>query len=33
VEDYMRHNSRLSLQDLMNENDYQKILTLSKYNP
>jgi hypothetical protein len=33
VEDYMRHNSRVSLQDLMDENDYQKILTLSKYNP
>ncbi len=33
VEDYMRHNSRVSLQDIMNENDYQKILTLSKYNP
>ncbi len=33
VEDYMRHNSRLTLKDLMDENDYQKILTLSKYNP
>jgi hypothetical protein len=33
VEDYMRHNSRATLQDLMNENDYQMILTLSKYNP
>lgn len=33
VEDYMRHNSSVSLQDLMDEHDYQKILTLSKYNP
>lgn len=33
VEDYMRHNPRVSLQDLMNENDYQKLLTLSKYHP
>jgi hypothetical protein len=33
VEDYMRYNSRVSLQNLMDENDYQKILTLSKYNP
>jgi hypothetical protein len=33
VEDYMRHNSRVSLRDLMKKNDYQKILTLSKYNP
>ena len=33
VEGYMRHNTSVSLKDLMNENDYQKILTLSKYNP
>jgi hypothetical protein len=33
VEDYMKQNSRLTLQDLMEEQDYQKILTLSKYNP
>jgi hypothetical protein len=33
VEDYMRHNNRITLRDLMYENDYQKILTLSKYNP
>jgi hypothetical protein len=33
VEDFMRHNSMVSLQDLMNEKNYQKILTLSKYNP
>ncbi len=33
VEDYMRHNPKVSLQDLMQENNYQKILTLSRYNP
>ncbi len=33
VEDYFRNNSRISLKDLMDEDDYQKILTLSKYNP
>jgi len=33
VEDYMRNNPRVSLQDLMNESDYQKLLSLSKYNP
>jgi hypothetical protein len=33
VEDYMRHNNRITLRDLMYDNDYQKILTLSKYNP
>jgi hypothetical protein len=33
VEDYMRHNSRVSLEELMHEDDYQKILTLSRYHP
>jgi hypothetical protein len=33
VEDYMRHNSGVSLAALMREGNYQKILTLSRYNP
>jgi hypothetical protein len=33
VEAYMRRNSELTLEELMREDDYQKILTLSKYNP
>jgi hypothetical protein len=30
---YMKHNKNLSLNDLMKETDYQKILNLSRYNP
>ncbi len=30
---YMKNNPNLSLQDLMKDNNYQKILNLSKYNP
>ncbi|RLD48486.1 MAG: hypothetical protein DRI94_12465 [Bacteroidetes bacterium] len=30
---YMKNNPKIKLQDLMKENDYQKILNLSKYNP
>lgn len=30
---YMKNNPKITLQDLMKENDYQKILNLSKYNP
>ncbi len=33
VEDYLRRNPGISLQELMIEQDYQKILTLSRYNP
>jgi hypothetical protein len=33
VEKYMKKNRNLSLKDLMEEKDYQKILTLSGYNP
>jgi hypothetical protein len=33
VEAYSRNNSGLGLKEIMEENDYQKILTLSKYNP
>jgi hypothetical protein len=33
VEKYMKKNGSLSLEDLMKEDDYQKILTLSGYNP
>lgn len=33
VERYMKKNQNLSLEDLMKEDDYQKILTLSGYNP
>ena len=33
VEKYMKKNRSLSLKDLMKEDDYQKILTLSGYNP
>jgi hypothetical protein len=33
VEDYMRRSPEVSLPELMAENNYQKILTLSKYNP
>jgi len=33
IEAYSRNNSGLSLSGIMEENDYQKILTLSKYNP
>jgi hypothetical protein len=33
VEKYMKKNRKLSLGDLMKENDYQKILNLSGYNP
>ncbi|MBN1415784.1 MAG: hypothetical protein JW973_11840 [Bacteroidales bacterium] len=33
VEKYMKKNKKLSLKALMEENDYQKILTLSGYNP
>ena len=33
VEEYLRRNPELSLSDLMQEENYQKILTLSKYNP
>ncbi len=33
VSDYMNHNKKVTLKELMNENDYQKILRLSKYKP
>jgi len=33
VEQYMRRNPDISLAELMEEKDYQKILTLSRYNP
>ncbi len=33
VEEYLRRNPELTLRDLMMEDDYQKILTLSRYNP
>jgi hypothetical protein len=33
VEAYSRNNPELVLKDIMEEQDYQKILTLSKYNP
>jgi hypothetical protein len=33
VEGYMRRNPEITLPELMAEHDYQKILTLSKYNP
>jgi hypothetical protein len=33
VEGYMRRNPEITLSELMAEHDYQKILTLSKYNP
>ena len=33
VEDYMRYNSMLTLRELMNEQDYMKVLTRSRYNP
>jgi len=33
IEDYARRNPGLSMQEIMNENDYQKILALSRYNP
>ncbi|MFC2115199.1 hypothetical protein ACFLTU_01900 [Bacteroidota bacterium] len=33
VEDYLRRNPALTLPDLMQEENYQKILALSKYNP
>ena len=33
VEEYMRRNPEITLEDLMRDNDFQKILTLSKYNP
>lgn len=33
VEAYSRNNPGVSLKDIMEEQDYQKILTLSKYNP
>ena len=33
VEAYMRQNPGISLQEVMKENDYQKMLTLSRYNP
>jgi hypothetical protein len=33
VEDYMDRNPDISLENLMLDQDYQKILTLSKYNP
>ncbi len=33
VEEYMKRNPGVSLRDLMQDDDYQKILTLSKYNP
>jgi len=33
IEAYARRNPRLSLDDIMHEDDYQKILTLSRYNP
>ena len=33
LEAYRKQNPRISLQDVMKENDYQKMLTLSRYNP
>jgi hypothetical protein len=33
VESYIKKNDEISLNELMKENDYQKILNLSKYNP
>jgi hypothetical protein len=33
VKNFMKNNPKLTLQDLMNENDAQKILNLSKYKP
>lgn len=33
VESYMKHNPKLSLRDLMNENNYQKMLENSDYKP
>jgi hypothetical protein len=33
VEAYSRNNRDLSLREIMEEKDYQKVLTLSKYNP
>lgn len=33
VESYSRRNPHISLRDIMKEKDYQKILTLSEYNP
>jgi hypothetical protein len=33
VVSYMKHNSHVRLDELMKENDYQKIMNLSKYNP
>jgi hypothetical protein len=33
VEAYLRRNPGVTLGDLMRDNDYQKILTLSRYNP
>lgn len=33
VEEYARNNPKLSLEEIMEEDDYQKILTLSRYNP
>lgn len=33
VEEYLRRNPEVKLKDLMTDDDYQKILTLSKYNP
>ena len=33
VEEYMRRNPEITLEDLMRDNDFQKILALSKYNP
>ena len=33
IDSYMKNNRNVSLNDLMRETDYQKILNLSKYNP
>jgi hypothetical protein len=33
VEDYLRRNPEVTLEDLMTDDDYQKILTLSRYDP
>jgi hypothetical protein len=33
VKSYMKHNSDVTLEDLMNEKDAQKILSKSKYKP
>lgn len=33
VKSYMEHNEKVSLEDLMNEKDFQKILAKSKYKP